>query len=421
MLGPYVGIDLCGKKIKVVIAEFEREDSDEPIIKGTGEADSNGISFGTIVDRVEAARSISEAISKAQNLANQNINSASVSICGMNIETEISFGEYLNSNPKKSINAEMLNSAIEMAKRNSGVPENREIIQSIQTCFYLDGAEIDTTPVGLYGSKLCVENMTVSCPFGIVSTLIETFRDTGIEIKANQIYPNVLSSACCVVDVRDLKNGLLLINLGMETTDFAIFQGNKILYLDCIGKGGNYISKMVSRFFNMSISEAENFILEYGNLSPDEKTMSKNNPSSIYNYSFNKNELSRVLIPFYDTLFEYILKSIRNNIDTNVGFEKIILTGEGAQIRGIADCYKLISPNYVNVEIGLPKKISGTISRMNNPVYSSAIGLTILEKNSRTRKDLYHKSQKSSKGGLSKVTNFLYKLSEEIIGITKNF
>ena len=65
-----VGLDLGTSKVTVVVAEREAE-GDEAQVIGVGQAPSNGIRKGLIVNLDQAVRSVRQAVSDAQNMVGQ--------------------------------------------------------------------------------------------------------------------------------------------------------------------------------------------------------------------------------------------------------------------------------------------------------------------------------------------------------------
>ena len=76
-----VGLDLGTSKIAVVVAERELEGDGAQII-GVGQAPSNGIRKGMIVNLDQAVRSVRQAVSDAQNMVGQDIREVTVSFGG---------------------------------------------------------------------------------------------------------------------------------------------------------------------------------------------------------------------------------------------------------------------------------------------------------------------------------------------------
>ena len=95
-----VGIDIGTTKIAVIIAEK----TDNAInILGYGNSDSKGLNKGIVVDVEDTTKSIENAVQKAENKSNIDIDSAYVGITGENIKgincsgaITISNSDYLN-------------------------------------------------------------------------------------------------------------------------------------------------------------------------------------------------------------------------------------------------------------------------------------------------------------------------------------
>ena len=75
------GLDLGTSKVTVVVAERESDGESAQII-GVGQAPSNGIRKGLIVNLDQAVKSVRQAVSDAQNMVGQDINEVTVSFGG---------------------------------------------------------------------------------------------------------------------------------------------------------------------------------------------------------------------------------------------------------------------------------------------------------------------------------------------------
>ena len=76
-----VGLDLGTSKVTVVVAEREQGGEEAQII-GVGQAPSNGIRKGLIVNLDQAVRSVRQAVSDAQNMVGQDITEVTVAFGG---------------------------------------------------------------------------------------------------------------------------------------------------------------------------------------------------------------------------------------------------------------------------------------------------------------------------------------------------
>ncbi|MFH2104964.1 MAG: cell division protein FtsA, partial [Parcubacteria group bacterium] len=85
------GIDVGSSKVRVVVGEA-KEDSKLPHVIGVGEASSEGMRRGTIVDVETAVSNISDALEKAERTSGVPIEQAIVSLGGNHVSSQKSKG-----------------------------------------------------------------------------------------------------------------------------------------------------------------------------------------------------------------------------------------------------------------------------------------------------------------------------------------
>lgn len=148
--GMYVGLDIGTTSIKVVVAEYI--DSQMNII-GVGNAKSEGINRGIIVDIDKTVQAIQRAVKQAEEKAGIQIKSVSVGLPANLLEVEPCQGMIAVNNESKEIMDEDVRNVASAAMVRS-VPPERQIVALLPQEFTVDGFEGIKDPRGMIGVRL---------------------------------------------------------------------------------------------------------------------------------------------------------------------------------------------------------------------------------------------------------------------------
>ena len=150
------GIDIGTTKIAVIIAELK---NDAINILGFGESISNGLRRGIIIDIAKTSDAIEEALNKAEEQAEVEIESAWIGITGEHVKgincsgtITISNNEFMNPAGEK-ITKESINKVLEHAEAINLSPQ-RKILHTLSKEFRVDDNPNIKNPEGLSGHRL---------------------------------------------------------------------------------------------------------------------------------------------------------------------------------------------------------------------------------------------------------------------------
>ena len=150
------GIDIGTTKIAVIIAEMK---NDAINILGFGESLSEGLRRGIVVDISKTSDAIEEALNKAEQQAEVEIESAWIGITGEHVKgincagtITISNNEFMNPAGEK-ITQESINRVLEHAEAINLSPQ-RKILHTLSREFRIDDNPNIKNPEGLSGHRL---------------------------------------------------------------------------------------------------------------------------------------------------------------------------------------------------------------------------------------------------------------------------
>ncbi len=383
-----VGIDVGTYKIATVIAKIDESVN----ILGVSEIKSAGIRKGQIVDIEEAVSAINASLEASERMAGYNVSRVTASIGGNQIESLNSRGVVAVSTPQGEISPEDLVRVIDAAKAIS-MPSTREIIHVLPRNYIVDGQEGIKDPIGMSGVRLEVDTHIISANSISVRNLDKAFSQVGVDVE-NFVFSGYASSLAVLSDT-EKELGVVLVDVGAGTTDISIYTEGSVSYSSVLAIGARHITNDLAIGLRISLESAEKIKLflsqNYGMkhvLRPEEdgEKTKEHKPSDEIDLSSLSlpEELRKVS---QKTLVEGIIRPRLNEIFTMVGLEikksgfggqtpaGLVITGGGALTVGIKDSAKRMLA--MPVRVGSPVNIKGIIDEVQNPAFSTVVGLTM--------------------------------------------
>lgn len=381
------GIDVGSSKVATIIATYPQ---DEPVnVIGVSSVPSRGLRKGQVVDIDEAVEVISKSLEEAERMAGYSVGSAFVSVGGSHISSQNSRGVVAVAEPEKEITESDVERVIEAAKAIS-LPSSREILHVLPRGYVVDGQEGIKDPIGMTGIRLEAETHIISASSTATRNLGKCLDKVGVDIES--LVLGGLASAEAVLSETEKELGVVLVDIGGGTTDICLYTEGSLAYSSVLPVGAKNITNDLAIGLRVSLESAEKIKLFLG-----QKPKLAVLPEDVKVKEEAKEEkevdLKGLGLPenlekiSHKTLTEGIIKPRLNEIFTMVGLEikksgfggltpaGVVVTGGGAETVGVLESAKriLVMP----VRKGSPAEMTGLIDEIQNPVFSSALGLTV--------------------------------------------
>ena len=323
-----VGIDIGTSKVNAVIGEVNSFNQIEII--ATSESKCFGMKKSKITDEEEVSNAILKTITEVEESANLKINSAYVTIPGKYI-TIVQNSIYKEAKDKYAgISSRDVTSAILQIK-DIDIPEDKELIDIIASEFLLDNGRAVDDPVGSLSSAFTVKGEVILADKEYVKTLKNVFKKANIELDG--IIVNVLAERGVILDKNELKDNVMILDIGAGNIDVGVFNGETFIYTNTIPVGGDNITSDIAYVFNISEDEADRLKRQYGLAL---KSFIDNDTDIILNTykgeertkTIKSSELIDVIEARVGEMFSLVNKDITNaGIKGNIN--NVILTGQG--------------------------------------------------------------------------------------------
>lgn len=252
----YTGIDIGTYHVKVVIAA-PGESLDAPMkVIGTGSASSRGMRLGYIIDTKEAAKSIREAVTKAESMANVKVKSARLAMGGVGLDELRSTGEVSLTPSGGFVSEKDIERVLKDAEnRASARLGNKSIIHTIPLEYRVDGAKTFGKPVGLQGTKFAADVLLITMLTQHHGDLVEAVEAAGIEVAGVMASP--LAASMSTLTKAQRMAGVVLANIGAETLSIIVFDNDTPISVKVFPVGSADVTNTIALSLKIPLPEAE--------------------------------------------------------------------------------------------------------------------------------------------------------------------
>lgn len=363
--GMYVGLDIGTTSVKVVVAEYVENQMN---IIGVGNAKSEGINRGIIVDIEKTVQAIQRAVRQAEEKAGIQIRSVSVGLPANLLEVESCQGMIAVNNDSKEISDDDVRNVSSAALVRS-VPPERQIISILPQEFTVDGFEGIKDPRGMIGVRLEMFGVVFTGPKTILHNIRKCVEKAGLTINEMVITPLALTESILSDGEKDF--GTIVIDIGGGQTTTAVMHDNQLKFTHVNQEGGEYVTKDISTVLNTSFNNAEALKINYGDAYPERTSASEEFPVDVIGKSEPVKIDERYLSEIIEARMEQIFnksKEVLNDIDALSLPGGVVLTGGAASLPGVVDLAQEVFDT--NVKLYVPNHMG-----LRNPVFTNVISI----------------------------------------------
>ncbi|MEY2897552.1 MAG: cell division protein FtsA, partial [Pseudomonadota bacterium] len=252
-----VGLDVGTSKVVVAVAEVLPDGGFEVI--GLGQAQSEGLRKGVVVNIEATVQAIRRAVEEAELMAGAKITEVYTGIAGSHIKSFNSSG--MVPIKDREVSAADVERVIETAKAVN-IPTDQQVLHVLTQEFIVDGQEDIREPIGMSGVRLEVRVHIVTGAVSAAQNIIKCVRRCGLEVQDLILQPLASSLAVLTGDEKEL--GVALIDVGGGTTDVAIFTGGAIRHTVVLPVAGDQITSDIAMALRTPMPDAEEIKLRWG-------------------------------------------------------------------------------------------------------------------------------------------------------------
>jgi cell division protein FtsA len=388
------GIDVGSSKISTLIASIGEDERINLI--GVSAIPSRGVKKGQIVDIEAAVEAITESVESAERMAGYSISSSYISIGGPQIESLNQHAVVAVAQPGGEIKENDV-LRVNDAARAIALPASREVLHVIPRTFTVDGQEGISDPMGMTGVRLETDTHIVTGPTTSIRNLAKCVGMVGVDVE--ELVFSGIASAYAVLTETEKELGVILVDMGGETTDVVIFVDGAIAYSAVIPLGGRHVTSDIAVGLRVSLESAEIIKQKLSEKnkpvvfaedrdfpkSSDEKGTVKKKEEEVLDLKSlgisddvkisRKAVVDGIIRPRLQEIFKYIGREIKKSGFGAQTPSGLVISGGGALTVGTLEQAKFI--------LGFPARAGkiesflGLTDEIDSPAYATAAGLIL--------------------------------------------
>jgi cell division protein FtsA len=367
-----VGLDIGTSKVVALVGELGVDGAIDVI--GLGSQPSRGLKKGVVVNIESTVQSIQRAVEEAELMAGCEINAVYAGIAGSHIRS-------LNSHGVVAIrDREVTHADVEHvidAAKAVAIPADQRILHVLPQEFIIDGQEGIRDPIGMSGVRLEAKVHIVTGADSAAQNIIKCVQRCGLVVE--DIVLEQLASSFAVLTDDEKELGVCIVDVGGGTTDIAVFSGGAIRHTAVIPIAGDQVTNDIAVSMRTPTQYAEDikvrFACALSQLANPDESIEVPSVGDRPARRLARQTLAEIVEPRYEELFNLIREELRRS-----GFEEVIaaglvLTGGSARMEGAIELAEEIF--HVPVRLGVPQAVRGLADAVQNPIYSTAVGLLL--------------------------------------------
>jgi cell division protein FtsA len=365
-----VGLEVGTSKVCAVVGEV-LGDGNVSII-GVGQAPSQGVRKGEIVDMEAATHCIHAAVAEAEDSAGVEIHNVYTSVTGGHIRSFNNRGSVAITSEEREITPDEVRNVLHNAKAVN-IPMDHVVIHAIRQRFYVDGHDGIQNPVGMIGAKLEAD---VHVIHGVRNRLLNTIKCVKqVPLDVANIAVAGFASALAVLTSEQQQLGALVVDIGGGATDYIVYRDGTVQHSGVLAVGGDHVTNDIATGLKIPMNRAERLKLEHGSVQwpLQEELISMKREIGLPDFQFARGQLCRIIHLRVEETLALVRKEIEKHKLLDYLGAGVFLTGGCARLHGIETLAGQVFG--LPVHIGQSRTVGGPTSAIESPEYSTAIGL----------------------------------------------
>ncbi len=380
-----VALDIGTSKVCALVAEIS--DRGQLEIIGKGVSPMKGTRRGNIINLDQAVEAVKKAVDEAEVMAGLQIESVYVGVAGDHIRSVNSRGVVSVMGKHKEIAREDIDRVIE-ASKSINVPSELEVLHVIPREFVVDGQDGIHDPLGMTATRLEANVHIVTGARTHNQNVLTCVNKAGIAVQ--ELVLEQLAAAEAVLTQDEREMGVLLMDLGSGTTDYAVFLEGNVVHTNVLPVGAGHFTSDISVVLRTPMEDAERIKKRYG--CALSSLVTEDDPIEVPTVGgrapkiLSRQELTGILEPRAAEIAKLVYRDLEK-----VGLEKeirsgVVVVGGGAEMDGIVEMIEQVFDQ--QARRGVPRGLGGLSDTVGGPEWAAACGLLLwgLRDQSRIRK-----------------------------------
>jgi cell division protein FtsA len=361
-------IDAGNTKVCTLVAEAA--DDGQIRIAGVGIVPSKGIHKGAIVNVAEAKETIRDSIKRAEQSSGHRVESAYVGVTGHHIVGQNYKGFVAIIHNDHIVRPDDIRRVLQV-EQISKPGSNQKILHVIPRLYAVDGQEEVQNPIGMSAFKLEAETHVITAPVSPVQELVRCIM--GVDVNVEDLVFNGLASGEAVLTGNDKQAGTIMADIGAGTTNIIVYKDGTVWHSAVIPVGGNQVTEDLAIGLNLSFDIVDEMKKKFGTAFPVYEGRPENESITLNGHSAPYKGLCDIIRARMEELLRLIIMGLPQDEKNVLLPGGLALTGGGSNLAGIQALGNEILK--MPLRISAPLNVYGAGDQLNDPAYSTAIGL----------------------------------------------
>ncbi len=369
-----VALDIGTSKVCVLVGEINDHNQIEIIGKGT--SPMKGTRRGNIINLDQAIEAVKKAVDEAEVMAGLQIESVFVGVAGDHIRSVNSRGVVSVMGKHKEIGSDDIDRVIE-ASKSINIPNELELLHVIPREFVVDGQDGIHDPLGMTATRLEANVHIVTGARTHDQNILTCVNKAGIAVQ--ELVLEQLAAAEAVLTQDEREMGVLLMDIGAGTTDYAVFLEGNVVHTNVLPVGAGHFTSDISVVLRTPMDDAERIKKRYGCALAS--LVTQDDPIEVPTVGgrapkiLTKQELTGIVEPRAAEIAQLVYRDLEK-----VGLEKeirsgVVLVGGGAEMDGMVEMVEQVFDQQARK--GVPNGLGGLKDTINTPECAAAAGLLL--------------------------------------------
>lgn len=368
-------LDVGTSKVAALIARIGADGV--PVVVGSGQKPCAGVTHGLVTnfDRTEAA--VRGAMDQAERAVGMQADFVYASISAGNLVSGVVHAEIDIAGA--SITAADMDT-LRLSARERIQPGNATVVHAQPALYALDGQAAVEAPVGFHADRLAMDVHVVTADTPPLKNLDRAIKNAHLGLRTLVAAP--LAASLSTLDREERELGVALVEIGAGVTTVAVHSRGILVGVASIPMGAADITADIASTFATRIVDAERIKVLEGAASAVSKDHSDlieippiNDDGPSEPTRVPRAQIIAVVRQRLDMLFTLVEEKLALLGFTGPRARQVVLTGGGAELRGIADMAQGILGR--NVRIGRPSGLIGLPPAQSGPAYATLAGLVL--------------------------------------------
>jgi cell division protein FtsA len=342
-------------------------------IAGVGLTPSRGIKSGTVVDLAAAEGAVRSAIAQAETMAGIRLEDADLLINGGGLSSRT----FAAAAPIAGgvVTPEVL-ARVDTAARGHAAPAGRQLLQLKTWGYRIDHGPPVADAIGVAGSRLEAHVHAVTADAPAIANLLRTVERC--YLAPRRLVPGPIASALAVTSEEERRHGVIVVDIGAETTGAAAFVDGRPVFTATVPLGGAHVTRDLVHALRTPLEEAERIKTVYGTV-----LNAQSDQHDVFTFAMSdgdgfeqrstKADLARIIQPRIAHLLHLVRESLANAGLLQGTSSRIVLCGGGSEINGLQSFAEGVLSRPVRE--ARPEPISGLPPLFASAAFAGVVGV----------------------------------------------